>query len=343
MSNIVDDLLQDVEELNHNTDSMNKNSDLEKTLQAARHQTLIQTAQITQEAAKHNHSATSQAIKLSETLKARTTELDELSTTWRQAIRNTLKEQQTTKKYFAVMLGATLAISVVSLGSTGYFFYLLNQQNAQHKGDVLDIIQTESQLLSNKLIVKTDEMAALVEAMSADVKRLSHTSGDEVNTQHTTAHQHNTKASPQLHFSEPELTETLTQHYNKLKQLIQSLNKQVQKITTSSPYPLTQSDRTLNNLITQLQKQEAHLQAIQNTLKARHTPVVIKSKENNRILNTLKTEISTLNQQYNAIQTSLKTLQNSLSDYLKQTQEISPYRYKAPETTTPFLEEKVKN
>lgn len=347
MSNIADDLLQDVEELEASTQDMDSNvQDLEQQksalndrVKATHDKTLLETAKISQESAKQSHSAAATSIKLSEQLKARNTELEELSNNWRQAVRNTLREQQTAKKYFAVMLGATLAISIISLSSIGYFFYLLNQQNTQHKGEMLDIIQTESKLLSNKLTVKTDELASLTEAMSADVKRLSsqNIQSSASNIKQVTVDSRdtnkiiNTELSKQAAAHALNIKQLNAQH-RELKALIQKLL--VQKQTVKN-IPKTQQSATdpaqlkkLNDLSWLIRKQDKALKTIQKTLSGK-LDRPSDNQKTQKTLTALKAELSTLNQQQNEIKLQLKTLQKSVSILLKKPVKNPPYSYKS--------------
>ncbi|VAW44339.1 hypothetical protein MNBD_GAMMA04-188, partial [hydrothermal vent metagenome] len=131
MSNIVDDLLQDVEQLEASTLAIDSDiqhlAQQKKTLndntQAINNKLLLDTAKTTQEAAKQSQLAATTSIKLAEQLKGRNSELEEISNNWRQAVRNTLREQQTAKKYFAIMMATTLAVSLISLSSIGYLVY----------------------------------------------------------------------------------------------------------------------------------------------------------------------------------------------------------------------------
>ena len=341
MSNIVDDLLQDVEQLESSTLAMESNvqhlEQQKKTLndntQAIHDKLLLDTAKTTQEAAKQSQLAATTSIKMTEQLKGRNSELEEISNNWRQAVRNTLREQQTAKKYFAIMMGATLAVSIISLSSIGYLVYLLNQQNAHYKGEVLDIIQTESKLLSNKLIVKTDELASLTEAMSADIKRLSGSSVSSTTNKPTRAEPKNkeqvienvpVQAVPTLNI------EQLTIQHDELKQLIQTMlttsKKAKNTLTPSTSHP--EQLKKLNDLNWLIRQQGNALKAIQKTL-SRNPPSSSGNKPLQRTLDTLKGELSALNKQQTNIQQQLKTLQNQLSKLLTKPVEKAPYSYKS--------------
>jgi len=343
MSNIVDDLLQDVDQLEANTQAMESDiqhleqqkNTLNDATQTAHNKTLLNTAKTTQEAAKQSHLAATTSIKLSEQLKGRNAELEEISNNWRQAVRNTLREQQTAKKYFALMMGTTFAVSIISLSSIGYLVYLLNQQNAHYKGEVLDIIQTESKLLSNKLIMKSDELASLTEGMSADIKRLSGSpTSNTLNKSNSTKHNNKeqtiqnapVQAVPSLNI------EQLTAQHNELKQLIKAMLSTSKKVkNTLTPTKLTSSPeqlKKLNDLSWLIRQQGKALKAIQKTL-SKNTPSSSGNKQLQRTLEALKGELSALNQQQTKIQQQLKSLQDRLSKRPAKPVKNAPYSYKS--------------
>jgi len=348
MSNIVDDLLQDVEQLEASTLAMeNDVQQLEqhkKTLndsaQTAQNTLLLETAKTTQEAAKQSHLAATTAIKLAEQLKARNSELEELSNNWRQAVRNTLREQQGAKKYFAIMMGTTLAVSIISLSAIGYLVYLLNQQSAHHKGEVLDIIQTESKLLSNKLVMKTDELASLTEAMSADIKRLSSlnpniatlTPSDIKAKQATNVAATKTADPSQKEADSTSTIEQLEAQHKELKTLMQKILSQQQKIKSlpaTKPHKADPAQlKKLNDLSWLIRKQGKALKAIQKTI-AENPNHTAHYKPLKTTLETLKGELATLSQQQTKIQQQLNTLQKSLEKQLKKPVEKPPYSYKS--------------
>jgi len=354
MSNIVDDLLQDVEELEVSTQVMDndvqsldqKKSTLHDSTQAAHKKILLKTAKTSQEAAKQSQSAATTAIKLSEQLKARSTELEELSNNWRQAVRNTLREQQTAQKYFAVMLSATLAISIISLSSIGYFFYLLNQQNAQHKGEVLDIIQTESTLLSNKITIKIDELAALTEGMSADIKYLnSQSNTSNIKQENVEPITTNAKETTKEKSTKPALNdsfsiEQLNAQHKELKTLIQELLSQAsqkQTVKNISQTKQSVSDpaqiKKLNDLSWLIRKQDKALKTIQKTL-SQKLASSSNDKPLQKTLTILKKELSTLNQQQTDIQQHSKHCKKAFQSTLKTPYKNHPTAINQPPITS---------
>jgi hypothetical protein len=182
MSNIVDDLLQEVEQLDESTQQLNdnvekvvtQNSQLKSGEKSSIDADLIalETAKTAQEASLQSHLATKAAIKIAEQLKSQSLELEEFNYNLRQSIRTSSKETQSAKTTFIALMAGSVVVNVIALSVIGYFFYENNKQNSQFKGQTLDIIKIESHLLSKKITLKVDELSSLIEAMSADLIRM---------------------------------------------------------------------------------------------------------------------------------------------------------------------------
>lgn len=182
MSNIVDDLLQEVEQLEKSTQQLNDNvqdvtahsshlksgdtDSIDSGLLA------LETAKTAQDASHQSHLAAKTALKTAEQMKAQNTELEELTHSLRQSVRTTAKDLQSAKSTITALIIGSVAANVIALSVIGYLFYETSQKSSQFKGDTLDIIQIESNLLSKKITVKVDELSSLIEAMAADIIRL---------------------------------------------------------------------------------------------------------------------------------------------------------------------------
>ncbi|NPA72279.1 MAG: hypothetical protein GXO35_05565 [Gammaproteobacteria bacterium] len=189
MSNIVDDLLQEVEQLETSTEQMNEavqaaeqvssdnvpqNTDLDAGLLA------LEAAKTAQEASVQSHLAAKASIKMVDQLKAQGLELDEFNFNWRQSIRNTSKELSAAKSSFSLIMSVIVVVNLVALSVMGYFYYLNSKESAQFKGELLDVIQTENTLFTKKITLKVDELSTLIEALSADIQKLNSTQPTQV-------------------------------------------------------------------------------------------------------------------------------------------------------------------
>jgi len=358
MSNSVDDLLEEVGQLETSTQQMNddvqeleqqkaKLSNAGSSSSVETNLLALEAAKTAQEASIQSHQAAGASIKLAEQLKAANTELNELSNNWRQATRNTVKDLSSAKNHFAVMMGATLTVNIIVLSAMGYFFYLMNQQNAQHKGEVLDIIQTENNLLSNKLTIKSDELSSLTEALSADIKRLSQLSSSETIHLATPVAlpENSTQVAPKI--IQPENDNTLDTaefktQYLELKNLVEEIlaNQKTLEISSSTPKTTAQVTQNtdpvqlkkLNDLSWLVRKQGTTLKEIKKTLQKNAFKPASNTLANNKLihtdLETLKTELKMLRQQQTAIQNRIHALQDNFADFTKKPPEPAPYSYK---------------
>ena len=208
MSNIVDDLLQEVEQLEESTQQLNENvqkvatqnSELKNGETSSIDADLIalETAKTAQEASLQSHLAAKAAVKVAEQLKLQSLELEEFNYNWRQSIRTSSKEIQTAKTTFIALMAGSVVVNIIALSVIGYFFYETNKQNSQFKGETLDIIQIESSLLSKKITLKVDELSSLIEALSADITRMKSTFNTPVKIHNTVSENHDKMPSETL-------------------------------------------------------------------------------------------------------------------------------------------------
>lgn len=182
MSDIVDELLQEVEQLEESTQdleaSMQKNISQtqqvnESNAKASTDANLLalETAKTAQEAAIQSHQAAQSSIKQADSLKSQALELTESNFNWRQAVRNAAKDFKSAKSSFTIMLVTSIIFSLIALGAMGYLLYAMQKQEAQFKGEILDIITTENTLLNKKITLKIDELASVVEMLSVQVSK----------------------------------------------------------------------------------------------------------------------------------------------------------------------------
>lgn len=174
MSEIVDELLKEVEELESATEELEhstKNVQQQKqTLQDAQDKAMaepeliaLQTAKTAQDAAKQSHQAAQAAIRQAENLKAQVLELNESNFNWRQGVRHAANDFKKAKSTFTTMLITSILFSSIALGAAGYFMYVMKKQNDQLKGEVMDLLANENALLKKAINLKMDEMASVIE------------------------------------------------------------------------------------------------------------------------------------------------------------------------------------
>lgn len=183
MSEIVDDLLSEVEELEQATQELettaekakNKTHELDKAKTVAASETqliALETAKTAQEAAVLSQKAAESAIKQSDALKAEVLELNESNFNWRQSVRNASKEFQAVKSSFKVMLVTSVIFSLLAAATIGYLYYSMNKKLADYQGQTMDLIATENALFKKSLTLKIDELASVVENLSVSAYTL---------------------------------------------------------------------------------------------------------------------------------------------------------------------------
>ncbi len=373
MSNIVDDLLQEVEQLEESTQQLNdnvekvatQNSQLKSGETSSIDTDLIalETAKTAQEASLQSHLAAKAAIKMAEQLKSQSLELEEFNYNLRQSIRTTSKEIQSAKTTFMALMIGSVVVNVIALSVIGYLFYENNKQNSQFKGQTLDIIQIESNLLSKKITLKVDELSSLIEAMGADIIRMKNAFNPPVKI-HSVVNENLGETSPEPLMDEhvtdteadivttaivPETvvqiqTPVMTNHstteqsaidYSELKALVEKVLAEQHKLqamtlagSTTGSLDASQMKK-LNGISWLVRKQEKALKAIQANLTNGTSARPIDSSTSKGIndsLNELKVQLRLLTEQQLTIQNQVKNLQ---ADLTKFTSEPAPYSYKA--------------
>lgn len=357
MTDIVDDLLQEVEMLEETTQQLNETVETVQEQQEVLNNTesspsvesaliVLEAAKTTQEAAKQSHLAAQSSIKLADQLKVRTNELDELSSNSRQATRSILKDVGTAKNHFTMMMSTTLIINVVALSVLGYFFYENNQKTAQHSEEILDVIQTESMLLNKKITLKMDELASMTESLAGGIQQISlaKTSPQpEVEMQSDMEHsepaiEHNSmqpKPSVEQSADNIQAFDQLNSQYAELKNLIENMvtSQSLQKTEGSATSPDKANAllvKKLDGLRWLVKKQGVTLNTVKGSLEMQMrnpTPVsapkpVAQDNGSAKALQEIKLELQILNKQQSEIKLELKTLQDQFAEANK------PYSYR---------------
>ena len=321
MTDIVDDLLQEVEELESSTQQLNETvqkvdekketlNDVPSSVDA--NLLALETAKTSQEAASQSHNAAKSTIKLADQLKARNLELDDLSSSWRQATRTTLKDVGTAKNHFTLMMATTLVINIVALGVIGYLSYANSQKNSQATEEILDVIQTENMLLGKKVTKKMDELSGLTEALGANVQHLSQSKASQPMA---TAELHK-DASGHNKESNQAFTELQTQ-YSELKTLLENLATS-QKTTPDAATTVVgtqqeaELDKKLKGLRWLVRTQGETLKQIQKSLSTSPT-----TQSSNKSLDAITMELRVLTKQQTAIKMQIEKLQADFSKFAK--------------------------
>lgn len=182
MSDIMDELLEEVEQLEQSTQELEATSQKSAThkqqiaeannkASADANLLALETSKTAQDAANQSQQAAKAAIKQAEILKEQALELTESNFNWRQAVRNANKEIESIKSKFTAMLITSIVFSLIAVGVIGFLLYTMQKQEAEFKGEVLDIVSTESTILDKKVTLKMDELASVIEILSQKVSQ----------------------------------------------------------------------------------------------------------------------------------------------------------------------------
>ena len=181
---ITDDLLEELEELESSATQMDKQLEDTEAKQKALDKLdpastidatsmALETAKMAQEAASHSQKAAEASLNHASRQKEQIMELSDANFSWRQAVKSANKELNAAKSQFAVMLGISIVTSITAMSVMGWLLYNIQQKEADFKGEVLDILQTENALLTKKITIKVDELSGLIELMTADIQKIT--------------------------------------------------------------------------------------------------------------------------------------------------------------------------
>ncbi|MDG4811890.1 hypothetical protein P8629_02620 [Hydrogenovibrio sp. 3SP14C1] len=184
MSDTADDLLDELSQLEDASADMQKEvktaSDNNKKLEESGNADSLDSAALSLEAAKtaqlaaeQSQNAADAAIKLSHEQKAQVMELSDSNIAWRQSLRTASNDLKSARNAVTTMMTVSIVFSVISVGIMGWLLNSLNKKNETLKGDVFDIINTENTLFNKNLNLKIDQLSSLIEALAADIQRLS--------------------------------------------------------------------------------------------------------------------------------------------------------------------------
>ncbi|GEM_PF-2633038 len=296
----------------------------------------LEAAKAAQEAAENSQKATEMAIKNAHELKAEVVELSDSNYAWRQAVKNANKEIKSAKNMVSILATISIIFSFAAAGIMGYYLYSLNKKYEQLKGEVLDIIQTESTLFQKKFNTKVDELSSLIEFLNSKVDKLSKNSPQTTHITPVTIH--SSEQAEETPPSSKQMTvqyHTQTAHKHTITEKVSVQNQPNQHATESySTHINPKALEELNQIVQKiLHKQQALESLIQQTLHATqqnaHRPTIIPdhtqtvmaklSPEDEKKLAAIRWLIKVQNKKIKAIQHALKkgTKQEKRSEYMQ--------------------------
>ncbi|KUJ72746.1 hypothetical protein [Thiomicrospira sp. WB1] len=186
MSDNADDLLDELEQLEHASEKMaddvQQAKDKQSELGAAEAASELDAAALSLEssktaqlAAEQSQKAAEAAVKMTHEQKAQLMELGDANVAWRQALRTASRDLKSSKNAVSIMMGVTVTVSLSAAGAMGWMLYHLTEKQQAFENEVADILTTESRLFQKDMTIKVDQLASLIESLVADIRRLSQT------------------------------------------------------------------------------------------------------------------------------------------------------------------------
>ncbi len=176
MKDIADDLLDDLEELEHSSSQLESNVEnviknqqtldklsSESTMESAVF--MLEASKLAQDSAVNSQLAAEVNLKLAKEQKIQIDELHEANNSWRQAMRTATQEIKGSRGFFTGMLITAIILGLIVSALMGGMLFTTNQYNAQFKAELIDLIQTETTLNHRQTTMKIDELASIIELL----------------------------------------------------------------------------------------------------------------------------------------------------------------------------------
>ncbi|WP_319557420.1 hypothetical protein [Thiomicrorhabdus sp.] len=354
-----------LEELGENLQQQQSNiQNLHEIQQGALLEAALQSAQIAQETARHGQDAAESVIKLAEKLNSEIYELQEANRFWKQSTHKTQDELKAVHKRSAWMLTSGIIFSLMSLGAMGYLLYDSHHSNAQLKGEVLDIVQTEQRLLQNKVTMKMDELASTIELLSYQIQQKPLPIKNEVTAseaENTAAHTPEPIAEPESASPVAAAAGTLPQDQASQEQIMLAWQTRLQaelkplqqKIDTvigdlktlakrqgESKAVLTAQSikiddkqwREIDAIEKRLRLQSSAIQSLRNRIDSiSFKPLENQQQRLQAQQKTLQQQLEVIALQQRALKRQIEKVDQNLEEILRKNAAVAPYSYKAPQ------------
>lgn len=361
MTNIADDLLDELETLEQSTDMLqNQVQDVENTqteLKNAPNSKEITTAALLLEAIKATQKATENSqesaqinLRISDKQQAHLDDLQDIALSSRQAMRNTSQDNKSVRNFVAgLSVTAILMLGGITAVSAWFFYENQNQQKAFEQS-ILDIIKTENALNQRQLSLKINELASIIEVSMSDPNNprfnFDATLTDDLDSLNVQTQPNSTDNSENLRAL---LESTISEHQQQITQLISkteieltALKNATDRINTNlstqvTPMPAASLTPRFNALDAQLKAHSEQLTNIHNHLKTRpnlasqQNTVMPSSRSSEKDFKQLEVKLLELTQQQHALEKAVETLTNTINEMQKEfAAPAQLYRYRNP-------------
>ncbi len=344
MSDLTDDLLDDLDQLETTTTELEEMQVSTKKKQGEASQVSsantidaaslsLEAAKASQEAAIESQKAANTAINLSQELKATIFELSDSNNAWRQATHHTNLELKSARSSLNVTLFVVVFLSFISTSLAGWLLYKTFQENNENQVEIIDIIQTENVIFNQGIEHRINQISSLIEMLTMDIKRLEQPPLlgnfilDDSKVNNLINHQTQTTIENAI---PTEFKGVSIEQYKELKYLVEQILDKQQKLqasllththkppkevevkhTIAAQGGLTaKQSKQLDGISWLIRQQEKTLKTIQDSLKAS-----AETQQNDglediiRSLNQLKSQVNNLSIQQNTIESQVKVLQ----------------------------------
>lgn len=298
MKDIADDLLDDLEELEHSSSQLESNVENviknQQTLDKLSGESAMESAvfmleasKLAQDSAVNSQLAAEVNLKLAKEQKIQIDELHEANNSWRQAMRTATQEIKGSRGFFTGMLITAIILGLIVSALIGGLLYTTNQYNAQFKTELIDLIQTETTLNHRQTTMKIDELASIIELLGNQSGTSTITSPKNDNQTNIPLELNNTQSEAIENISLAEIDYERLQHLitdalNEQKLVIASWLKQTPNIAEKIAKPdVPSSDKTplVKNVVEPAQIDltaiEAHFAKIDIQLKHQLTELAL--------------------------------------------------------------------
>ncbi|WP_024851594.1 hypothetical protein [Hydrogenovibrio kuenenii] len=321
-NSITDDLLDELDKLETSTNTMESEvervTENQETLAKTDSPNAIEAATISlesaktaQQAAEQCQSATETAVQLSQEQKRQAMELADSNVAWRQSVRNVNKELESNKSATTIVLVIAIVVSVLSTSIMGFLFYSVQKKNESLKGEVTDIISTQTELLNKKMTLKTDQMASLVESIVASNQHRA-TKMQEAPAPVTPKPQATPQPVPK---ALPEAQAPAAPATTVTAEMDAELKKQIAHLSQIQQQQMSKLDDMIAELTKQQKTEDKKLSKATDTTAIKTAPIEVTSmgltESQVKKLNAILWRVSNLGKQMKSVKASLAQLKKS--------------------------------
>jgi hypothetical protein len=180
MSDITDELLDELESLEHSTDDLNAKVKDANTLSAQLENTpnadtisttalLLEACKSSQQAAQYSQETAEINLRTAQRQQQQLDDMQEIALSSRQAMRNANQESKSSKSFVSALSVTSILFVGGLAGMSSWFQYSSQQTQQSLEQQIIDIIKTENSLNQRHLNLKINELASIIELSVADI------------------------------------------------------------------------------------------------------------------------------------------------------------------------------